>query len=125
MDFCDQITSEDKPKMSEFYLHNMALTKMNAWDPKAKLGDLQLMAMLSWINHEELRATEIKRFMIKEQNEPLMLRVDPSYPMALISTTCFPMTLRLPLNISPIRHKTLHILKICKGYLGMILCMHP
>jgi len=52
--------------MAEFYLHNMALTDMNVWDPNAKLGDLQLMAMASWMNHEELRATEIKRLMIKE-----------------------------------------------------------
>jgi len=33
MDLCDQSTSEDKEKMAEFYLHNMALTDMNVWDP--------------------------------------------------------------------------------------------
>jgi len=38
MDFCDQSTSEDKAKMVEFYLHNMALTDMNVWDPNGKLG---------------------------------------------------------------------------------------
>jgi len=56
MDLCDQSTSKDKEKMAEFYLHNMALTDLNVWDPNAKLGDLQLMAMASWMNHEELRA---------------------------------------------------------------------
>ena len=45
MDLCDQSTSEDKANMVEFYLHNMALTDLNVWDPNAKLGDLQLMAM--------------------------------------------------------------------------------
>jgi len=86
MDLCDQSTLEDKGKMVEFYLHNMALTNMNVWDPNAKLGDLQLMAMASWMNHEELREVEIKRSMIKEQNEPLMIRSNPSDPMALIRT---------------------------------------
>ena len=72
--------------MEKFYLHNMALTNLNVWDPNAKLGDLQLMAMASWMNHEELRATEMKRLLIKEQNEPLMIRAEPSDPMELIST---------------------------------------
>ena len=86
MDLCDQSTSEDKEKMAELYLHNMALTDMNVWDPNARLGDLQLMAIASWMNHEELRAAEIRRLMIKEQNEPLMIKVEPSDPMALINT---------------------------------------
>ena len=51
----------------------MALTDMNLWDPNARLGDLQLMAMASWMNHEEKRATEIKKLMEKEKNEPLMI----------------------------------------------------
>ncbi len=59
---------------------------MNVWDPNARLGDLQLIAMASWMNHEDLMATKIRRLMIKEQNEPLMIRSEPSDPMALINT---------------------------------------
>ena len=55
IDLCDQGTLEDRAKMVEFYLHNMALTDMNVWDPNARLGDLQLMALESWMNHEEAR----------------------------------------------------------------------
>lgn len=33
MDLCDQRTSEDKEKMAELYLHNMALIDMNVCDP--------------------------------------------------------------------------------------------
>lgn len=40
IDLCDQITLEDRTKMFEFYLHNMALTNMNVWEPSSKLGDL-------------------------------------------------------------------------------------
>ena len=86
MDLCDQSTLEDKAKMAEFYLHNMALIDMNVWDPNARLVDLQLMAMASWMNSEELREPEIRRLMTKKQNETLMIRVDPSNPMELIST---------------------------------------
>ena len=55
IDLCDQSSTEDKTKLVEFYLHNMALTDMNLWDPNARLGDLQLMAMASWMNYEEKR----------------------------------------------------------------------
>jgi hypothetical protein len=87
IDLCDQSSAEDKANIAEFYLHNMALTDMNLWDPNARIGDLQLMAMASWMNHEEerARATKIKKLMVKEKNEPLMIRAEPYDPMALIS----------------------------------------
>lgn len=33
IDLCDQSTLEDRAKMSEFYLHYLALTDLNVWDP--------------------------------------------------------------------------------------------
>jgi len=57
MDLCNHNSVEDKAKITQFYLHNMALIDMNLWDPNARLGDLQLMAMASWMSHEEKRAT--------------------------------------------------------------------
>jgi len=83
IDICDQSTLEDTTEMVEFYLHNMALTDMNV---SAKLGDLQLMALASWMNHEKSRATEMKRILAREQTEPLFIRAEQSNPMALIST---------------------------------------
>jgi len=47
IDLCDQITLEYRTKMADFYLHNMVLIEMNVWDPNAKLGDLQLLALAS------------------------------------------------------------------------------
>ena len=64
MDLCDQSSSEDKEKITEFYLHNMSLIDMNVWDVNARLGDLQLMAMESWMNHEA-RATFMKKVMVR------------------------------------------------------------
>lgn len=72
--------------MAKFYLHNMALIDMNVWDPIAKLGDLQLMALESWTNHELSRAVEMKIILSREHNEPLFIRVEQSNPMALIDT---------------------------------------
>jgi len=43
------------------------------------------MAMVSWMSHEEKRATKIKKLMAKERNEPLMIQAEPTDPMALIS----------------------------------------
>ena len=56
MHLCDHSSVEDKAKLAEFYVHNMALLDMNLWDPNATLGDLQLMAMASWMSHEEKRS---------------------------------------------------------------------
>ena len=61
--------------MSEFYLHNMALTYLHVWDPNAKLGDLNLMALASWMNHEEASNIETKKILERVQKKPLMIRV--------------------------------------------------
>jgi len=84
MHLCDHNSIEDKEKIATFYLHNMALPNMNLWDLNAALGDLQLMAMASWLSHEEKRAVEIQKIMEKELSEPLMIRAEPEYPSALI-----------------------------------------
>ena len=47
IDLCDQSALEDRAKIVEFYLHNMALTNMKIWDPNAELGDLQSMDLES------------------------------------------------------------------------------
>ena len=73
---CDQSALEDRAKMAEFYLHNMALMDMNVWDPNVELGDLQLMALASWMNHEESRVAEMKRILAREKNEPLFIKVE-------------------------------------------------
>ena len=42
------------------------------------------MVMASWLSHEEKRALEIQKIMAKELSEPLMIRVEPAEPLALI-----------------------------------------
>ena len=86
MDLCDHSLAEDKVKLEKFYLHNMSLTDMNLCDPNVGLGDLKLMGMASWMIHEEKSATEIKKLMEEELNEPLMILFEPVDPMALISS---------------------------------------
>jgi len=84
MDLCDSSSAEDKAKLSEFYLDNLALPNMNLWDPNVALGDVQLMAMASWLNHEEKRAAVIQNVMNRELSKPLMIREEPEDPSALI-----------------------------------------
>jgi len=43
--------------MSESYLHNIAFIDLNVRDPNSKLEDLQLMALASWMNHEEAKGS--------------------------------------------------------------------
>jgi len=62
----------------------MALLDMNLWDLNVALGDLQLMAMASWMSHEEKKTGEIQKIMEKELSEPLMIMVEPAEPLALI-----------------------------------------
>jgi len=73
IDLCDQSTLEDRAQMGEFYLRNMALTEMNVWVRNAELRDLQLMALASWMNHEESRAADMKIILAREQNKPLSM----------------------------------------------------
>lgn len=40
----------------------MVLLAMNIWDPNAELGDLKLMALAPWINHEKSRVVEMKEY---------------------------------------------------------------
>jgi len=44
------------------------------------------MVMASSMNHEKSRVTEMKIILAREKNEPFFIRVEKSYPMALIST---------------------------------------
>ena len=37
------------------------------WYPNPKLEELQLMALASWMNHEEARDTEVKRVLAREE----------------------------------------------------------
>ena len=86
IDLCYQSTLEDRAKMSKFYLHNLPLIDLNVWDPNSKPGDLQLMALESWMNHEEASSAEMKKVMAREETKPLMRRAAQSNPMVVINT---------------------------------------
>ena len=55
-------------------MHNLTVTNMNFWDPNSRLGDMQLMALGSWMTHEETIIEEVKRVMEKEEKEPLYIK---------------------------------------------------
>jgi len=93
---CDKSTLEDKAKLSELYVHNLSLTDLNVWDPNANLGNLQLMALASWMTHEEARAEEVKRIVEKEERDPLYTIAEHINSMDIITTTTsFPMMLNM------------------------------
>lgn len=58
---------------------------MNAWDPNTVIGNVQLMAMASWMDHEEKRAAEVYSSIGRELIELLMIRAEPDDPSAVIS----------------------------------------
>ena len=66
-------------------MHNFALLDMNAWDPNTVIGDVHLMAMASWMNHEEKRVAEVCNLIGRELSEPLMIRAEPTNPSTVIS----------------------------------------
>jgi len=57
IDLYDQITLEDRAKISEFNLQNLALTDLNLSNQNPNLWDLQLIALTFWMSHEEARTT--------------------------------------------------------------------
>jgi len=83
---CRSSSSEDRAKLAEFCLHNFALPDINAWDPNIVIGDVQLMAMASWMSHEEKRVVEVRNILDRELSEPLMIKAELDDPSAVIST---------------------------------------
>jgi len=76
---------EDKAKVVEFYMHNFILTYLNFCDPNSILGDMQLMALTSWLTHEEERVEEMKKVMTIEEKEPLYIKVELVSPKVFIN----------------------------------------
>jgi len=66
-------------------MHNLALTYLNVWDPNENLGDLQLMALVSWMSHDEARAKEMKLIVEKVEKEPLYIRAEQINSMVVIT----------------------------------------
>ena len=54
-------------------MHSLVLIDINIWDPNSRLGDMQLMALASWISNEEARVEEEKKVMKREGKEPLQV----------------------------------------------------
>ena len=63
MKFYKQANIVDQEKMKIFYMHNFVLTNMEIWDPNPTMGDMQLMALASWMVNEDTRAKEIGKVM--------------------------------------------------------------
>jgi len=85
IELCEKINHEDKAKLFEFYLHNLALIELNVWNPNAKLGDLQLMAHAPCMIYEDVRAENVKRIIKKEETKPLYNRIEYINSMYVIS----------------------------------------
>ena len=76
---------EDKAKMEKLYMHNLILVDMNFWDPNSRTRDVKVMALTSWLTHEEVRVEEKKRVISKETNEPLWVRAELRAPLLVIN----------------------------------------
>lgn len=65
-------------------MHNLILSYMNIWDPNVMLGDMQMMALSSWMTHEEVK-DEVKKVMEKEEKESVYMRAEKISPMFFIN----------------------------------------
>ena len=70
--------------MAEFYMHNFVLTNLEIWDPNPTMGDMQLMALASWMVNEDFRANEIWKAMGRRNREPLYIRPKLFSPRGVI-----------------------------------------
>ena len=65
MNFYKQANMVDQEKMAEFYVHKFVLKNLDIWDPNPTMGDMQLMALASWMANEDTREKEIWNLMGK------------------------------------------------------------
>ena len=73
MDFYKKYNMADQAKMAEFYVHNLVLTNMDTWHPNSTMGDMKLMALISWMMNEDTREKSIWRVMGRRNREPLYI----------------------------------------------------
>ena len=55
-------------------MHNLVLTNLDIWDPNPTMGDMQLMALVSWMVNEDNRSKEIWKVMGRRNREPLHIK---------------------------------------------------
>lgn len=53
IDIFNQTSLEYREKLVEFCMHNFTLIDMNLWGPNSRLGDMKLITLASWLNHEK------------------------------------------------------------------------
>ena len=70
--------------MADFYVHNLVLTNLDTWDPNPTMGDMQLMALASWMMNEDIREKETWTFMSRRNREPLHIRPELFSPKGVI-----------------------------------------
>ena len=71
--------------MEKLYMYNLVFIDLNIWDPNPRMGDMQLMALASWMFNEETRAQEMRRVMRRENREPLHIREELFSPRGVIN----------------------------------------
>jgi hypothetical protein len=76
LDACQSCSMGEKVKMCEFYFHNMILPHPYKWNPNPYIVDAQIKSLPSWLRHEELRATDVKRYKEDELHNHLWIRVE-------------------------------------------------
>jgi hypothetical protein len=52
-------------------LAQLSLPHPYKWSPNPYVGDVQLMALASWLRHEDLREAEMKKYREEEFHTPL------------------------------------------------------
>jgi len=83
--FYHKFSMEDRARKVEFYMHNLILTDVKLYDPNYRMVDVQLMALASWMTHEEARVEETKRAMSREIDETLLIRAELRAPHIVIN----------------------------------------
>jgi len=71
VDVCQANIEEERVSICEFYLHNFTLPHPYKWSPNPYVWDVQLMVLASWLRHEDLRETEMKKYREEEFHTPL------------------------------------------------------
>ena len=84
MNFYKQDNMVDQEKMAEFYVHKFVLTNLDIWDLNPTMGDMQLMALASWMVNEDTREKEIWKVMGRRKREPLYIRLEFLSPRGVI-----------------------------------------
>ena len=84
LEACVNSSEEGQNIMCEIYQHEFLLSYDINWDPNPFMGDIQLMAFTSFLNHQIQWGNALSHIQYEESRDNLWVRGEPFSPLRIV-----------------------------------------